>query len=133
MDREIRKTRVRQLGSELQVLSSNMLDELDELNLHSSREAAADLHRRLDSITAAMQKMIKDIVHNMEHLGMDDLTDECREMYSMLDISRKCSVEPGSFRNFTNKLIPLIRMLENWSRRGPFDAGFTPNDTETVL
>ncbi len=113
------KERIEETGGALQVLSFNMLDELDHLNLHSGREAARDLNLKVFDMVDEMRKLIKSLVHNMKYLGLHGEIEEAMEMDSMLEVVRHCSIEPESYRRFIASLIPLIRLLETWSEIGP--------------
>ncbi|MFA6451696.1 MAG: hypothetical protein WCX65_19650 [bacterium] len=111
--------RIKQANEELQVLSFNMLDELESLNVHSGQEAARDLNDRIFGMVDEMRKHIRDLLHNLRQINRTAEMDEVKEMDALLEVTRHCSVEPGSYRNFVSTLIPLIKLLTSWSENGP--------------
>ena len=111
--------KIEQAGDELQVLSFNLLDELDMLNFHSGREAVRDLEDKVFGMADEMRKLIRDLLHSLQQMNRLNDMEEAVEMASMLEIMRHCSVEPASYKHFVSTLIPLIKMLTTWSERGP--------------
>jgi len=101
------------------VAAFNLADELDSINFHSTREAVKDLEQKVFRPADDMRRMIRDLLHNLDAAGRAADGGEARRMYPLLDLARKCSVEPGSFRNFLDGLIPLIGLLAEWGDRGP--------------
>ncbi len=116
------REKVDEIGGALQVLAFNMLDELDHLNLHSGRETARDLSLKVFDMADEMRHLIKSLIHNMKHLGLDGEVEEAIEMDSMLEVVRHCSIEPESYRRFIATLMPLIKLLNKWSESGPVRA-----------
>jgi len=115
------------LREELQVLAFNLAARLETLNFHSSREAVEDLDRRALPLVNQMQKKIRSLVHNLEAYDSREAAgaiEDARDMYSLLDLVRKCSVESESYHNLIKGLIPLMEKLDEWGRLGPL-----PRDT----
>ena len=110
--------RIEYLSGELQVLAFNLLDGIESLNLHSPREAVADLNARVTGMAEEMVKLNRSLIHNLSLLKRDKELDEAEEMDSLLDILRHCSIEPASYKHFISSLIPLIKLLTLWSERG---------------
>ncbi len=115
------------LCDELQVLAFNMAEELDTLNFHSQREAAADMRRRgvFDSLDE-MRDKIRRLERELRSCGRDVQAEDVVEMDALLEVMHKCGGEPDNFRQFVSELIPLIRMLDKWGERGPIDGCGSP-------
>ena len=122
--------KIRQLSDDLQVLAFNLADTMDTLNFHSNREAVRDLNRRAGPMADEMMQKIRSLVYNLDNEKPGDFAEdieEARDMYSLLDLTRKCSVESENFKNFVDSLIPLIEKLDEWGRLGapPRQEGFS--------
>ncbi len=112
-----RQQHIADIAERIQVLADNIADAFDTINFHSRREATGDLHRRVFPNVDRMMRLIRDLMHNMP--GDTPAAGELREMYELLDITRKCSVEYESFSQFMDAMIPLLDRLSAWAVDGP--------------
>jgi hypothetical protein len=114
-----------ELCMDIENQSSNLLDDLDDLNYHSKSEALRDLQQGVFRKIERMRTDVTSLLHKLDANGFikngkckTKTIEDLQEIDALLDVMRKVNAEPKSYHHFLDVLAPLLQMLEKWTMEG---------------